>query len=254
MNGRSSTSLQAPSLVEENDETMIHLSVVIPVYNEETTILELLERVNRQQIDGVKIETVIIDDCSEDRTRILLESRPDLYDRLVTLPRNLGKGGAVHAGLQNATGDYVIFQDADLEYDPDDYASMLMPVLKHEADLVLGSRLLAPPYTRVHYFWHKVGNRLITLSFNLINNRTFTDIYSCYLLFRRSLLDPAELRTWGWEQHAEILTIVARRSRVLYEVPISYHGRTYDEGKKIRPIHTVVVLWTIMTKGLRRWT
>jgi len=237
---------------EVASETTIKLSVVIPAYNEEETILQLLEQVRRQYIKGVELEVLVIDDCSVDDTRALLESRPKLYDCLVTLPENLGKGGAVKAGLEKATGDYVIFQDADLEYDPDDYAKLMMPVIKHDADVVMGSRLMAPPYTRVHYFWHKVGNRLLSLSFNIVNNTTFTDIYSCYLLFRRKLLEPAELKTRGWEQQAEILTILAKRGRVLYEVPISYHGRTYDEGKKIRARHAVTVLWTILINGLFR--
>jgi len=231
---------------------MVRLSVVIPAYNEEATILKLLEQVSRQRIEGVDIETIVIDDCSVDRTRTLLESRPKLYDRLIVLPRNLGKGGAVKVGLENSTGDYVIFQDADLEYDPTDYAQLIMPVRKYNADVVMGSRFMAPSYTRVYYFWHKVGNRILTLVFNVINNTTFTDIYSCYLLFRRSLLDPGELQTQGWEQQAEILTILSKRGNVLYEVPISYHGRTYGEGKKIRARHAVKVLWTILTSRFRR--
>jgi glycosyltransferase involved in cell wall biosynthesis len=229
----------------------LRLSVIVPAYNEEATIVELLESVGRQSIPGVELETVVIDDCSTDGTRQILEQRPELYSRFITLPRNRGKGGAVKAGLEAATGDYVIFQDADLEYDPSEYGSVLMPVLKHDADVVMGSRLMAPPYTRVHYFWHKLGNRVISLAFNVINNTTYTDVYSCYLLYRRNLLDPSELTTLGWEQQAEILTIVSARGRVLYEVPISYHGRTYEEGKKIRAVHAIRVLWTILVKGIR---
>tara|TARA_B100000029_G_scaffold508697_1_gene596213 strand:+ start:795 stop:1559 length:765 start_codon:yes stop_codon:yes gene_type:complete len=243
--------VKSASTSDSHGSLAIRLSVIVPAYNEEATIVELLERVRRQRIEGTELEIILVDDCSVDGTRALIESRPDLYDQFVALPENLGKGGAVKAGLEAASGTFVIFQDADLEYNPSDYVQMMMPVLEHDADVVLGSRLLAPPYTRVHYFWHKVGNRLLTLSFNLVNNTTFTDIYSCYLLFRKNLLDPAELRTRGWEQQAEILAKLARRGDVLYEVPISYHGRTYEEGKKIRAKHAIKVLWTILTGGFR---
>lgn len=234
-------------------ERSIRLSVVIPAYNEERTILKVLNAVRAQRIDGVSIEVVVVDDGSKDRTRELLSANPSLYDELVLQPRNTGKGGAVCAGLAKATGDYVIFQDADLEYDPSEFARMMMPVLRHGADVVMGSRLMAPPYTRVHYFWHKVGNQTLSLVFNVINNTTFTDIYSCYLLFRRSLLDPRELTTFGWQQQAEILSIIVDRGTVFYEVPITYHGRTYAEGKKIRASHAISVFWTIIVKGLRSW-
>jgi glycosyltransferase involved in cell wall biosynthesis len=229
---------------------MVKLSVIVPAYNEEETILELLATVKSQSIKDTELEVVVIDDCSTDGTRQLLEDNPGSYDILVKLPINSGKGGAVKAGLAEASGDFIIFQDADLEYDPADYSSMIMPVLKHDADVVMGSRLLAPRYTRVHYFWHKQGNRFITLFFNIINNTTFTDIYSCYLLYRRELINADELTTFGWEQHAEILTLATSRSKVFYEVPISYHGRTYDQGKKIRAYHIISVLWTIFAKGV----
>jgi glycosyltransferase involved in cell wall biosynthesis len=229
---------------------MVKLSVIIPAFNEQETILELLREVKAQMIDGVNIEVVVIDDCSVDNTLQLLDENPNLYSVLVKQPRNSGKGGAVKAGLAVANGDFILFQDADLEYDPSEYEKLMMPVLKHDADVVMGSRLIAPPYTRVHYFWHKQGNRFITLFFNIINNTTFTDIYSCYLLYRKDLIKPEELTTMGWDQHAEILTLATKRSRTYYEVPISYHGRTYDQGKKIRAHHIISVLWTILVKGL----
>jgi glycosyltransferase involved in cell wall biosynthesis len=229
---------------------MIKVSVIIPAYNEEATILEVLEKVGAQRIDGVEFEVIVIDDGSKDRTVEVLEANPGLYTRLVKQPRNGGKGAAVLAGLRNATGDYILFQDADTEYDPADYGKLLLPVTKFQADLVMGSRMVAPQYTRVSYFWHKVGNHVITLAFNLINNTTFTDIYSCYLMYRRDLVDPERLTTFGWEQHAEILTLASSRARNMYEVPISYHGRTYEEGKKIRAHHAIAVIWTIIRKGL----
>lgn len=231
----------------------LRLSVLVPAYNEEGTILTVLSAIARQSVPGVQIETIVIDDGSKDGTRAQIESRPDLYVTFVPLPNNRGKGGAVIAGLKAATGDFILFQDADLEYDPNDYAALLMPAQRYDADVVLGSRLLAPPFTRVFYFWHRLGNKVLSLAFNIINNTTFTDIYSGYLLYRRALVNPEELSTGGWEQQAEILTILTRRGKVLYEVPISYHGRTYAEGKKIRARHALTVLWTIVRKGLRRW-
>ena len=149
-------------------------------------------------------------------------------------------------GLKAATGDYILFQDADLEYDPADYPKLLLPVTKYDADLVLGSRFVAPQYTRVYYFWHRIGNGFITFLFNILNNTTFSDIYTCYAMYRRSLVDPDQLITDGWDQQAEILSRVVRSSRVFYEVPISYHGRTYADGKKIKAYHVISVILTII--------
>ena len=132
-----------------------------------------------------------------------------------------------------ASGQYVLFQDADLEYDPKDYKKLLEPVLLFDADLVIGSRLSASQLTRVYYFWHKVGNRVLTLLFNILNNTTFTDIYSCYVIFKADLINPNKLLTSGWEQHAEILSTVVSKSSSYYEVPVNYYGRTYEEGKNI---------------------
>ena len=229
---------------------MTKVTILVPAYNEEKTILQILARVNEQVVPGVYFEILVVDDGSKDSTVALLEKNPKLYTRLVKMPKNGGKGAAVKAGLAAATGEYILFQDADLEYDPSDYAKLMMPVTRFSADIVIGSRIAAPPCTRVAYFWHKVGNRVLTFAFNILNNTTFTDIYSCYLMFRRSLIDPQELRTLGWEQQAEILTLAVKRSRVYYEVPICYFGRTYEEGKKIRAHHIVAVIRTIIARGL----
>ena len=232
---------------------MIAVSVIIPAFNEHATILEVLRSVRAQTIDGVRFEIIVIDDGSSDGTGDMVQANPELCDRLIRLPKNQGKGGAVIAGLKAATGDYVLFQDADLEYDPADYAHMLAPVLRFDADLVMGSRLMAPRYTRVFYFWHKVGNRTLTFIFNILNNTTFTDIYSCYLLYRRALVTPDRLTRVGWDQHAEILARAIRNAKTMYEVPINYHGRTYAEGKKIRAHHALPVVWTIVAERLARF-
>ncbi len=231
---------------------MIKLSIVIPAYNEQATIIELLEKVSEQKIEGVRFEVIVVDDGSKDKTVELLDARTELYTILIRQPRNGGKGAAVMAGLKQATGDFVLFQDADLEYDPADYVKMLDPVRRFDADIVMGSRMIGSPITRVSYFWHRVGNWLITLVFNVLNNTTFTDVYSCYLLYRRSLVDVDGLKTKGWEQQAEILTQAVGSGTRFFEVPISYYGRTYDEGKKIRAHHVIPVVWTMLTKRLSR--
>ena len=225
---------------------MKKISIIVPAYNEEKTVVELLELVNAQTVEGFEFEVIVIDDGSSDGTAGLLKERPDLYTKFICLEQNRGKGGAVIEGLKAATGEHVLFQDADLEYDPAHYGALLIPIRKFDADIVIGNRFMAPKYVRVHYFWHKVGNHVITLLFNALFNTTFSDIYSCYLMYRRSLLDPGELKSVGWEQHAEILAKTTRRAKVVYEVPISYHGRSYDEGKKIKAHHAIAVIWMII--------
>ncbi len=231
---------------------MTTVNVLIPTYNEAATILEILNRVADQTVEGVEFDVIVVDDGSTDRTVELLEGHPELYSKLIKMPVNGGKGAAVRAGLKEAAGDYILFQDADLEYDPNDYPWLLKPVVRYNADLVMGSRLIAPRFTRVHNFWNKVGNRLITFIFNILNNTTFTDIYSCYLLYRRDLVNPDELVSDGWEQQAEILSRAMKGARMIYEVPVSYHGRTIDEGKKIRAHHAIAVILTIFQRRVFR--
>jgi glycosyltransferase involved in cell wall biosynthesis len=229
---------------------MLKISILIPCFNEEKTIIQVLKTIGVQEIKNITLEVIVINDGSSDNSLSLLQENKHLYSRLVNLDENLGKGGAVIEGLKVAEGDYVLFQDADLEYDPNDYHLILKPVVLLEADIVFGSRNLAPQMTRVHYYWNRVGNRLITFIFNILNNTTFTDIYSCYFLFKRSLVDPKELRENGWAQQAEILGLAIKRGSTFYEVPISYFGRTHAEGKKIRAYHTFNVILVIMKKAL----
>jgi glycosyltransferase involved in cell wall biosynthesis len=228
----------------------LRVSVIVPAYNEESTILQILREVRKQSVDGVEFEVIVVDDGSSDRTVALLDANPDLYDKLIKQPTNGGKGMAVLAGLRVATGQYILFQDADLEYSPSHYAALLHPVQHFGAQIVTGSRFLSAQYSRVQFFWHKLGNTAVTFIFNILFNTTFTDIYSCYLLYRRDLLNPDELISYGWEQHAEILCRVVQRARVIYEVPISYQGRDYGEGKKIKAYHVLPVLLMI---GRRRF-
>jgi glycosyltransferase involved in cell wall biosynthesis len=229
---------------------MKKISIIIPVYNEETTIIPLLQSVQKEicQIKTVSFETIVVDDCSQDNTNRLLKENETLYNHLVSLKTNQGKGGAVLQGLEIAEGDYILFQDADLEYSPADYSALIRPIVDFDADVVVGSRFIAPQFTRVHNFWHKVGNRLITLFFNILNNTTFTDTYSCYLMYRKRLVPVDKIATKGWEQHGEILSLAVKNGKLYFEVPITYRGRSYDEGKKIRAYHTFKILHTMFMR------
>ena len=226
------------------------VSIIIPAFNEENTIIELLKKVNLQETKDFSLEIIVIDDGSFDNTKEILKENPSLYKKLIELEKNLGKGGAVREGLKNATGSYILFQDADLEYDPNEYKKIFDMILKFNADIVIGSRFLSPEFTRVHYFFHKLGNKFITNLFNLIYNTTFTDIYSCYLCLKRDLIDPLKLKSNGWSQQAEILATAVKSSEIFYEVPISYSGRTFEEGKKIKARHTFAVIYMIIKKRL----
>ena len=226
---------------------MIKISILIPVYNEEATIISLLKSVQKEigKIRTVTFEIIVIDDYSRDNTSKLLRENETLFNHMISLEKNQGKGGAILRGLEKAKGEYILFQDADLEYNPKDYKALIRPILDFDVDVVMGSRFVAPQFTRVHYFWHKVGNRALTLIFNILNNTTFTDIYSCYLLYRKSLVPIEKIKTIGWEQHGEILSLAIKKGEVFFEVPITYRGRSYDEGKKIRGFHISKILYTI---------
>jgi glycosyltransferase involved in cell wall biosynthesis len=169
----------------------------------------------------------------------------------VTSPVNKGKGSAIILGLNEVSSGHILIQDADLEYDPNEIPRLWEIVISNDIDVLLTSRLSGSPLTRVHYFWHKLGNKSITLMFNLINNTTFTDIYSGYIIFRRKLIHTKNLRFHGWGQQAEILTYLKNKSKKIYEAPISYKGRTYEEGKKINIYAMVPVVFAIIWTRLR---
>ena len=227
----------------------MNISIVIPVYNEEKTILIILEKIKKVEEKLSKnFEIIVVNDASNDRTLEYLESNKKLYNKLINIDVNKGKGNAINIGFKEASGEIIIIQDADLEYDPSDYSSLLAPVIKFNADLVIGSRLSGSQITRVSYFFNKQGNKLITLLFNLFYNTTFTDIYTCYILFKRELVNPNNIRTFGWEQQAEILSQIVLNSKLHFEVPVNYYGRTYEEGKKIRPYHIFKIIFTIVLK------
>ena len=222
------------------------LSILIPVYNEEKTLLNILKRINECKIDNFDFETIIINDGSDDNTFNLIKENSDLYDKVINLDKNRGKGYAVKSGLKIATGDYVIFQDADLEYDPKDFIKFTNLINKFSVDVIIGSRFNYSEYTRSHNIANKFGNYILTLFFNLLYNTTFTDIYSCYLAFRKDILDVDKLKTDGFEQHAEILCKIVKKSDRFYEVPINYNGRSAKEGKKIKFYHFFTVIYRIL--------
>tara|TARA_Y100000590_G_scaffold455958_1_gene605565 strand:+ start:688 stop:1386 length:699 start_codon:yes stop_codon:yes gene_type:complete len=223
------------------------ISVIIPVYNEERTILQILEKINKTKINE-KLEIIIINDGSTDNSKKIIEENSHLYHSINHFDQNFGKGKAIIEGLKISTGDFIFFQDADLEYDPQDLISFIDTVKENKADLVMGSRFIAEKRSVLH-FWHMLGNKIITFFFNILNNTTFTDIYCCYLLFKKDNLNLNKLSCVGWGQQAEILTYLVTNSNKIYENAVRYNGRKYSEGKKIRFYHVIEVFyWIIFTK------
>jgi glycosyltransferase involved in cell wall biosynthesis len=227
------------------------LNILIPVYNEEKTIIEVLVKLNKVCKPIKNKSIIVVDDGSTDNTHRLLEKNKKLYNKLVTSEVNKGKGNAIILGLNEVSGGYILIQDADLEYDPSEIPRLWEMVKSNDIDVLLTTRMSGSPLTRVHYFWHKLGNKSITLMFNLINNTTFTDIYSGYVIFKRKLIDTKNLKFYGWGQQAEILTYLKKKSKKIYEAPISYKGRTYEEGKKINIYAMAPVIFAIIWSKLR---
>jgi glycosyltransferase involved in cell wall biosynthesis len=228
-------------------DSPIVLSVIVPLYNENQTIIKVLNRLSETKKKDFVYEVIVINDGSTDNSLSLLEQNKDLYDQLITYKKNNGKGHAVLKGLEAAKGKYIIFQDADLEYDPKDILKFVSLINNFETDLILGSRLNYSDFTRSHNILNKFGNMFITLIFNLFYNTTFTDIYTCYLCYKKELVNNEKLKSKGFGQHAEILCEVVKKGKKFYEVPISYNGRTYEDGKKIKFYHIFEVLYRIMS-------
>ena len=219
------------------------LSVIMPVYNEAGTIDEIIRRV--MAVDLSK-ELVIVDDGSTDGTREKLRALPLAEGlRVIFHESNQGKGAAVRTGLAAAKGDVMVIQDADLEYDPQEFHELLKPILRGDADVVFGSRLTGGRPQRVYLFWHKVANRLLCLVLNVLYNTTLTDMETCYKMFTRPVLETLRLRSNRFEIEPEITAKIFKRDWRVYEIPISYYGRTYKEGKKIRFVDGLIALWTM---------
>jgi len=239
--------LQQELSTQEKDETTMKLSIVIPIYNEATTIEALLHQVEAVDL-GVEKELVLVDDCSADGTQDVLKRLEPQHPawKVCCHERNRGKGAALRTGFQSATGDVLVIQDADLEYDPKDIRILLGPVLDGHADVVYGSRFLGGGPHRVVFFWHAVGNKLLTTFSNMMTGLNLTDMEVCYKMFRKEVLEGIVLREERFGFEVEITAKIARGRWRVYEVPVSYYGRSYAEGKKITWKDGVRALWCIL--------
>lgn len=232
------------------------LSIVIPAFNEEKTIISILEKVRNCRLpDGIEKEIIVIDDCSKDSTASLVreyrEKYPELTMKLIVHAENKGKGAAIRNGIRLAEGDYLIIQDADLEYDPDEYTEMLQPVLKGVADVVYGSRFMGGKPHRILFFWHSIGNRLLTFISNMFTNLNLTDMETCYKLFRMEIIKSIQLKEDRFGFEPEVTAKVSRIPGIrIYEIGISYYGRQYQEGKKINWKDGLRALYCILKYNL----
>jgi glycosyltransferase involved in cell wall biosynthesis len=232
------------------------LSIVIPAYNEGATIHRILNKVKAVSLlRDIKKEVIIVNDCSRDNTEEAIlnykAAHPELPITYYKHEVNKGKGAALHTGIQKATGDFVIIQDADLEYDPNEYNILLQPILDDFADVVYGSRFMGGSPHRILFFWHSIGNGMLTLLSNMLTNLNLTDMETCYKLFRREIIQGISLKEMRFGFEPEVTAKISRVPKIrIYEVGISYYGRTYEEGKKIGWKDGFRAIWCIMKYNL----
>ena len=215
------------------------ISIIVPAFNEESTISIIADKLlNLYLVNNIKKEIIIVNDCSTDNTEHLIQniikSNPTAEIKYIKHEKNSGKGAAIHSGIKNATGDYLIIQDADLEYDPSEINKLLKPVLEGYADVVYGSRFIGGSPHRILFFWHTIGNKWLTFASNMFTNLNLSDMETCYKLFRREIIQSLDLKEQRFGFEPEVTAKISRYPNVrIYEVGISYYGRTYEEGKKI---------------------
>ena len=224
---------------------LIKLSVIIPCYNEEKTIFLIVEKIKK--IKNLTIEIIIVDDCSTDSTSDVLKNISQVYPdiKIIRHEHNSGKGSAIQSGIKLVTGNIVLIQDADLEYDPSDYHNLLQPFIETDADVVYGTRFKGGKYVRLHFFWHYLANKILTTITNIVTNLNMSDMETGYKVFKSDIIKSLKLNENSFGIEPEITVKLAKKKYIFYEVPISYHGRSYEQGKKITLKDAFIAIYCI---------